>query len=252
MKKLKLRLMLLLLQIGVVNCVAQIHITSWDPGSVTPEQKKYLDSCEKYAYDTLGNLWEGSGDDQRRIWLNGNYFEYVEIDSAARTVRWKYRKATEGEKTQRKKFILTERNIDSLIGKKIPEMQFVDLEGNEYLTTEFGNKIVYMNFWFVGCSPCELERVKLNEIYEKYRNNENVIFLSFSNSSERKTRNYLRKKEHLWPIIIMDKGIENNFSFIQSYPTNVISNDRKYKLALRGLTPGAFLVIDEMLELLTQ
>jgi len=249
MNKTKQILLFLVLHILSINCIAQIHTMKWNPGIITKEQKKYLDSCEAYKYDTLGNITNGS---TRTMWLDGNYFEYIEIDSAKRKVSWKFRKSTDIEKEERKKLVLDKTNIHSLIGTQFPELVFVDIDGNTYNSTQFNNKVVYMNFWFVGCQPCELERTKLNQLYEKYQDNEDVIFLSFSNSSEMRTRVHLGKKKLFWPVAILNKELKKNLSFVKGYPTNVILNNQKYEVALAGLAEGTFLVIDEKLELLTQ
>ncbi len=69
----------------------------------------------------------------------------------------------------RKRIVLDRASIHSLIGQKFPDLEMVDLNGNHYTTEQFKNKTVYFNFWFVGCQPCELERTKLNQLYEKYK-----------------------------------------------------------------------------------
>lgn len=252
MKKIISTLLVLVLQIYSVDGISQIHTMPWDPTIITPAQKKYLDSCESVHYDTLGNQWTPSLFDSRRVWLDGNYFEYVEIDSLNRKISFKFRKSTDEEIIQRKKTVLDESNIHSLIGKQFPELEFVDLNGNRYTTAQFKNKVVYLNFWFVGCQPCELERKKLNSIYEKYQDNEDVIFLSLSKSNEKKTRKHLDEKKVLWPVVIFNKELRNSIWYVEGYPTNVILYNQKYDTAIKGLAEGTFLVIDERLKLLTK
>ena len=41
-----------------------------------------------------------------------------------------------------------------LIGKKVPEFKFTDLNGNEISTENTKGKVVVLNFWFTGCKPC--------------------------------------------------------------------------------------------------
>jgi len=253
MKKTILVLLVLVLQIYSIDSFSQIHSIPWNPSIISSAQKAYLDLCEKFYYDTLGNqVGPSDSFDSRRVWLDGNYFEYIEIDSLNQKVSWKFRKSTDAEIAQRKKIILDQRNIHSLIGTQFPDLEFVDLNGNKYSTSQFKNKVVYLNFWFVGCQPCELERQKLNKIYKKYQDNEDVIFLSLSKSNEKKTQKHLIKKQVLWPVVIFNKDLRNSISYIESYPTNIILYNQKYDTALAGLSEGAFLVIDERLELLTQ
>ncbi len=251
----QMKYIILTLILGILlpsmKCNAQVYTMSWDPSSITSEQKKYLDTSTWYYYDTLGNKLNGSTSfDSRRAWLSGTHVEYVEIDSSAKTVSRKWRLATDEEKEEWKKEILERSSIKNIIGQKMSDLTFTDLNGVTYQYSDLIDKVVYLNFWFVGCYACELERVKLNQLYEKYH--EEVLFLSISKSNERKTKAHLDKNEHLWPVVIMDKELKNNFPFVLSFPTNILINNGKYELALAGLSEGTFLVIEETLERFTQ
>lgn len=254
MKTILLFLFILLCPGLNLDCFAQTHTTTWNPSALTPEQKKFIDSCDQYLYDTLGyKLTTPSAPLTYRIMkLDGNYSEYIEIDSAAHTISWKFKKASDDEKMMRKRIVLDRASIHSLIGQKFPDLEMVDLNGNHYTSEQFKNKTVYFNFWFVGCQPCELERTKLNQLYEKYKENPNIQFISLSNSNERKTREHLRRKNLRWPVVILNKSLKSNFSYIEGYPTNIILNNQHFDTALAGLSEGTFLIIDERLEALVR
>lgn len=39
----------------------------------------------------------------------------------------------------------------SLVGKKVPKFEFVDLNGHKYNRENTKGKILVMKFWFIGC-----------------------------------------------------------------------------------------------------
>ncbi len=45
------------------------------------------------------------------------------------------------------------------------------------------NKITLINSWFIGCNPCMLEMPSLNKVYNKYKNNNKVCFLTIAANS---------------------------------------------------------------------
>jgi len=57
------------------------------------------------------------------------------------------------------------------------EFSVKDMDGKSFELSELKGKVVVINFWFVNCKPCVDEMPGLNKIVEKFKNNQNVIFL---------------------------------------------------------------------------
>lgn len=60
---------------------------------------------------------------------------------------------------------------------KAPDAIFYTLDNQKVKLKDFKNKIVVVNFWFVGCPPCRLEIPLLNGLVTKY-DTSRVVFLA--------------------------------------------------------------------------
>ncbi len=57
---------------------------------------------------------------------------------------------------------------------------FNDLEGNEFSLRNFENKVLFINYWATWCNPCLAEMPSMAELYEQYKENDNIVFLYLS------------------------------------------------------------------------
>jgi thiol-disulfide isomerase/thioredoxin len=70
--------------------------------------------------------------------------------------------------------------------KIIPQMTIYDINGKTTtLKALSNNKVTFIDFWFVPCSPCFEEMGMLHNLYKKYKSDPNVSFLTitFTDSS---------------------------------------------------------------------
>jgi len=81
-----------------------------------------------------------------------------------------------------------------LLNKKVPEFQFLDIEGKSINDSEIKGKVTLLNFWFTRCPPCIAEMPFLNEIKENYKGQE-IEFLSMAPEENLKIVDFLRKHE---------------------------------------------------------
>ncbi len=108
-----------------------------------------------------------------------------------------------------------------IIGKTISAFDVVDINGRRYNSSDLKGKVLVFNFWFVGCGPCEVEMAELNQLVERYKHNDNVVFLSFAKSPEAKVRKFLTKNEFKYPVTILLKDQFETYK-LGSFPTNAI------------------------------
>jgi peroxiredoxin len=106
-------------------------------------------------------------------------------------------------------------------GINIPYFNLIDRDGTVIKTDNTLGKVVVFNFWFASCPPCIKEIPELNEVFEKYKDNEDIVFAAITFEKEEKIVKF-QKKHHLkYPIV----GKEGSFSQAitrGAYPTNVI------------------------------
>jgi peroxiredoxin len=59
-------------------------------------------------------------------------------------------------------------NIGINVGQTAPNFELTDIGGNEFILKNYQGKIVILDFMYIGCPPCEMEMVHLNEIHNNY------------------------------------------------------------------------------------
>ncbi len=67
-----------------------------------------------------------------------------------------------------------------LLAKKVPEFKFVGLDGKPVTPQSLAGKIAVMDFWATNCEPCRISLPNLQKVYEKYKDNDKVVFLAVS------------------------------------------------------------------------
>lgn len=201
---------------------------------------------KKVGYlDTLGNKADFMT--FMSIYNTGKYkWKYDNSNEKIRYIRWERNNQIEIDsvlKQAENKLLISEK-----IGTTFNYPEFKDLSGNTYNVNDLKGKILVINFWFVGCGPCEIEIPELNELVNQYKDNEAVVFISFSRSSESKTRHFLSRKKFNYPTASMDETLKKEFQ-ISFYPTNyVIDKEGKYQFASKGIGVGSVTLINNKIK----
>jgi thiol-disulfide isomerase/thioredoxin len=199
--------------------------------------------------DTLGN--KADFITFMSIQNTGKYkWYYDKSNDQIRYIKWKRYNQTEIDSV----LSLTEKRnlLPERIGTEFKYSEWKDLNGNVYNPEYLKGKILVINFWFVGCGPCEIEMPELNELVNQYKDNKEVLFLSFSRSSASKTKHFLNRKAFKYQTIIMDESLRNEFK-ISSYPTNyVIHKDGTYQFVSKGISAGAITLMNRKIQELIQ
>lgn len=56
-----------------------------------------------------------------------------------------------------------------LIGKPLPDFRLLGMDSTIYSPESLRGKVVFIDFWFIGCFPCMRAMPHLNKIYSDYR-----------------------------------------------------------------------------------
>lgn len=148
------------------------------------------------------------------------------------------KKSNAEEKAMMLKMMSGSKGEESRVGKKAPDFQFTDINGNIISSENTKGKIVVLNFWFTTCKPCINEIPELNEVYAKYKDNKDIVFASISFEKQDKVERFLKKKPINYPVVANSKVEIGKFAF-NGYPTNVvIGKDGKYAEFITGGFPG--------------
>lgn len=69
------------------------------------------------------------------------------------------------------------------LGKPVSQFSFTSLNGEEVTPSSLQGKVVVLDFWSTNCPPCRAQTPVLNEVYQQFRDNDEVEFLAVSTDS---------------------------------------------------------------------
>ncbi len=59
------------------------------------------------------------------------------------------------------------RNTDAWEGKRAPDFTLRDLAGNTVSLSDFGDRVVMLNFWSAACPPCREEMPDMQTVFDE-------------------------------------------------------------------------------------
>ncbi len=123
------------------------------------------------------------------------------------------------------------------LGTAFPEFDLIALNGDRLTTSDLKGKVLVLNFWFIGCAPCEMERPALNILRSLYENNKDVVFISFAKNDKDQLNKFLPDNPVLYTVVPTEKDyIESKFE-INQYPVSIVV-DRSGKYAFNSSASG--------------
>ena len=103
-------------------------------------------------------------------------------------------------------------------------LQFSDLENNIFTLQNFKGKNLFINYWATWCNPCLAEMPYMAELYENYKDEEDIIFLYLSREKLEIIKNYIPKDESLQQLPIYKIITDDEFFATSGIPTTFIVN----------------------------
>ena len=103
-------------------------------------------------------------------------------------------------------------------------LQFSDLENNIFTIQDFKGKNLFINYWATWCNPCLAEMPYMVELYENYKDEEDIIFLYLSREKLEVIKNYIPKDESLQKLPIYKIITDDEFFATSGIPTTFIVN----------------------------
>lgn len=114
------------------------------------------------------------------------------------------------------------RNVDKgHIGKSFPDFNVTDMDGKYFSDSLLNGKITLINFWFKSCRPCIAEFKRLNEIFEKFRNNKLFNFISFTFEDTSAIKGIVKTYSLKFPVISISEVECHRLNFGAGFPTNI-------------------------------
>ena len=108
-----------------------------------------------------------------------------------------------------------------LEGKLVPKFDVPDINAKWVNTDELRGKVVVLNFWFIGCVGCMDEIPKLSAMADKFKGNDDVVFLAIANNTPQELRGFLRGNKFNYRHIGQGLSLVKLFEF-SGYPKNIV------------------------------
>jgi len=107
------------------------------------------------------------------------------------------------------------------MGSMAPVFSGTDIEGHTIDLKTLKGKTVIVNFWFTTCAPCLAEIPELNDLVEKYKNDNSVVFIAVTYNSPDAVKAFLKNKPFKFNILAGRTDIINQYG-ISGYPTSLV------------------------------
>ncbi|MFM8394014.1 MAG: redoxin family protein [Acidobacteriota bacterium] len=112
------------------------------------------------------------------------------------------------------------------------------VDGSPLDMSTLRGKVVVMNFWATWCGPCRTELPLFQKTIEKYRSDQEVVFLAISTDEDRENvQPYLKQNKHDLPVVFAE-NIDSHFN-VSAIPTTIILNrGGQVAFRMRGFNPN--------------
>lgn len=109
------------------------------------------------------------------------------------------------------------------LGDVMNDFTVTAADGTEYTLSELltRKKAVVLNFWYLECQPCKLEFPYLQEAYEQYGDQIEVLAMNPVNDNADEVAAFRADNGYTFPMMLCDKSWTEALS-LEAYPTTVV------------------------------
>ncbi len=76
----------------------------------------------------------------------------------------------------------------------------LDQQGKTVRLADYRGKVIFINFWATWCAPCLAELPALQDLYDHYKDNPDIVFMFVTTESLDKAQDFLVKKGFNLPL----------------------------------------------------
>ena len=105
---------------------------------------------------------------------------------------------------------------------QVPDFRVQLLNGDSLAVADFRGKFVVINWWATTCSPCIAEMPGLNELVDKYKDNDGISFLAIATDSRDDLSRFLERRRFAYIQALYNEPVTEIFG--NALPRNVIIN----------------------------
>jgi len=115
----------------------------------------------------------------------------------------------------------------------VPAYQFSlnSLEGEKVELSSYKGKVVFLDFWASWCPPCRAAKPFVSKIYEKYKENKDVIIIGINMENVSDAKRYISEKNIKYLNVVGDDITARRYQ-VRGLPTFILI-DKKGNIASR-------------------
>ena len=106
-------------------------------------------------------------------------------------------------------------------GTVAPAFDVPDIDAKWINTDELKGKVIVLNFWFIGCVGCMDEIPKLSAMADKFKGNDDVVFVAIATNTPQELRTFLRGNKFNYRHVGQGLSLVNLYKF-SGYPKNIV------------------------------
>ena len=116
--------------------------------------------------------------------------------------------------------------VEDLVGCDMPDFEAMTLDSIAVNPESLKGKISVLNFWFIGCPPCETELPGLNKLVEEFEE-KGVLFLAFGRDDEEDVVEYIAENPFKYQQIPQTSapGVFSAFQVRFGYPYHLVFDE---------------------------
>lgn len=122
--------------------------------------------------------------------------------------------------------LLSEDELDGVTFKRgdvFADMSVTTPDGTTYKISELlkEKKAVVINFWYLNCGPCKTEFPYMQEAYEKYKDDIEILALNPYDGTDETVKEFQQQTGLTFPMAVCDAKWEQ-YMGLTAYPTTVV------------------------------
>ncbi|WP_404452731.1 redoxin domain-containing protein [Virgibacillus necropolis] len=136
------------------------------------------------------------------------------------------------------------------VGKQAPDFELTTLSGKTVRLSDLRGKKVFINFWATWCPPCKKEMPEMQEFYEKYSDEVEILAINATGqeNSMKSVRNFINDFNYTYPILL-DKKLKVVESYMAyGLPTTYFIGTDGVVQQPRKVGPMTYDFMEEMLK----
>ena len=129
-------------------------------------------------------------------------------------------------------------------GKRLPGLNYTDINGEVYNSRNTKGKIVVIKCWFLHCQACNEEIPALNNLVDQYKNRKDIVFVSLAFDPVDKLKTYVKTHVFKYALAHVPESYIEKQLGTNEYPThyvvdkngliaNVVNNADELAVALK-------------------